>query len=95
MARIVRHIISAGDEVPVVNIFDKSVFIVVYAVSVDLARVGLKVVSQVGLGRIDPGINHGDDYKRFVVGGMEKALNEDPWPGQKRKLGGRAKARKV
>ena len=27
--------------------------------------------------------------KRFVMGGMEKALNEDPRPGQKRKLDGR------
>jgi transposase len=30
--------------------------------------------------------------KRFVLGGMEKALNEDPRPGQKRKLDGRAEA---
>ena len=30
--------------------------------------------------------------KRFVLGGMEKALNEDPRPGQRRKLDGRAEA---
>jgi transposase len=30
--------------------------------------------------------------KRFVEGGMEKALNEDPRPGQKRKLDGRGEA---
>lgn len=30
--------------------------------------------------------------KRFVVDGMERALNEDPRPGQKRKLDGRAEA---
>ena len=30
--------------------------------------------------------------KRFVIGGMEKALNEDPRPGQRRKLDGRAEA---
>ncbi len=30
--------------------------------------------------------------KRFVMGGMEKALNEDPRPGQRRKLDGRAEA---
>jgi transposase len=30
--------------------------------------------------------------KRFVTDGIERALNEDPRPGQKRKLGGRAKA---
>jgi transposase len=30
--------------------------------------------------------------KRFVMGGLEKALNEDPRPGQKRKLDGRAEA---
>jgi transposase len=30
--------------------------------------------------------------KRFVEGGLEKALNEDPRPGQKRKLDGRAEA---
>lgn len=30
--------------------------------------------------------------KRFVEGGMDKALNEDPRPGQKRKLDGRAEA---
>lgn len=30
--------------------------------------------------------------KRFVLGGLEKALNEDPRPGQKRKLDGRAEA---
>jgi len=28
--------------------------------------------------------------KRFVVDGLERALNEDPRPGQKRKLDGRA-----
>jgi transposase len=30
--------------------------------------------------------------KRFVEGGLERALNEDPRPGQKRKLDGRAEA---
>jgi transposase len=30
--------------------------------------------------------------KRFVEGGLEKALNEDPRPGQQRKLDGRAEA---
>ena len=30
--------------------------------------------------------------KRFVAEGMERALNEDPRPGQKRKLDGRAEA---
>jgi transposase len=30
--------------------------------------------------------------KRFVADGMERALNEDPYPGQKRKLDGRAEA---
>lgn len=30
--------------------------------------------------------------KRFVEGGLEKALNEDPRPGQKRKLDGREEA---
>lgn len=30
--------------------------------------------------------------KRFVEGGLEKALNEDPRPGQARKLDGRAEA---
>src|SRR4030065_1317737 len=30
--------------------------------------------------------------KRFVLGGLEKALTEDPRPGQKRKLDGRAEA---
>ena len=30
--------------------------------------------------------------KRFVEGGLEKALNEDPRPGQKRKLDGRGEA---
>lgn len=30
--------------------------------------------------------------KRFVSDGMERALNEDPRPGQKRKLDGRAEA---
>jgi transposase len=30
--------------------------------------------------------------RRFVADGIERALNEDPRPGQKRKLDGRAKA---
>jgi transposase len=30
--------------------------------------------------------------KRFVMGGLEKALNEDPRPGQRRRLDGRAEA---
>jgi len=30
--------------------------------------------------------------RRFVIDGMERALNEDPRPGQKRKLDGRAEA---
>jgi transposase len=30
--------------------------------------------------------------KRFVTGGLDKALNEDPRPGQRRKLDGRAEA---
>ena len=30
--------------------------------------------------------------KRFVLSGLEKALNEDPRPGQRRKLDGRAEA---
>jgi len=30
--------------------------------------------------------------KRFVLGGLERALNEDPRPGQKRKLDGRGEA---
>ena len=30
--------------------------------------------------------------KRYVEGGLEKALNEDPRPGQKRKLDGRGEA---
>jgi transposase len=30
--------------------------------------------------------------KRFVEGGLEKALNEDPRPGQARKLDGRGEA---
>lgn len=30
--------------------------------------------------------------KRFVEGGLERALNEDPRPGQKRKLNGREEA---
>jgi transposase len=30
--------------------------------------------------------------KRFVANGMERALNEDPRPGQRRKLDGRAEA---
>ena len=33
--------------------------------------------------------------KRFVADGMERALNEDPRPGQKRKLDGRAEAQLV
>jgi transposase len=33
--------------------------------------------------------------KRFVSDGIERALNEDPRPGQKRKLDGRAEARRV
>ena len=33
--------------------------------------------------------------KRFVSGGLEKALNEDPRPGQKRKLDGRGEARLI
>jgi transposase len=33
--------------------------------------------------------------KRFVEGGLECALNEDPRPGQKRKLDGRAEAQLV
>jgi transposase len=33
--------------------------------------------------------------KRYVLGGLEKGLNEDPRPGQKRKLDGRAEARLV
>lgn len=30
--------------------------------------------------------------KRFVIGNLDKALNEDPRPGQRRKLDGRAEA---
>ncbi len=30
--------------------------------------------------------------KRFVLGGLDKALNEDPRPGQRRKLDGRGEA---
>ena len=30
--------------------------------------------------------------KRFVEGGLNRALNEDPRPGQKRKLNGRGEA---
>ena len=30
--------------------------------------------------------------KRFVLGGLQKALNEDPRPGQRRKLDGRGEA---
>ncbi len=30
--------------------------------------------------------------KRYVTGGLEKAINEDPRPGQRRKLDGRAEA---
>jgi transposase len=33
--------------------------------------------------------------KRYVVGGLEKALNEDPRPGQKRILDGRGEAHLV
>ena len=33
--------------------------------------------------------------KRFVEGGLEKALNEDPRPGQQRKLDGRGEAHLV
>ncbi len=33
--------------------------------------------------------------KRFVVDGLERALNEDPRPGQKRKLDGRAEATRI
>jgi len=33
--------------------------------------------------------------KRYVEGGMDKALNEDPRPGAKRKLDGRAEARLI
>ena len=33
--------------------------------------------------------------KRFVLGGLEKALNEDPRPGGRRKLDGRAEAQLV
>jgi len=31
-------------------------------------------------------------HKRFVLGGLQKALNEDPRPGQRRKLDGRGEA---
>jgi transposase len=33
--------------------------------------------------------------KRFVEGGLERALNEDPRPGQRRKLDGRAEAQLI
>jgi transposase len=33
--------------------------------------------------------------KRFVEGGLERSLNEDPRPGQKRKLDGRAEAQLI
>jgi transposase len=33
--------------------------------------------------------------KRFVEGGLDRSLNEDPRPGQKRKLDGRAEAQLV
>ena len=33
--------------------------------------------------------------KRYVLGGLEKALNEDPRPGQKRKLDGREEAQLI
>lgn len=39
-------------------------------------------------------VNHStvERTRRFVEGGLERALNEDPRPGQKRKLDGRAEA---
>ena len=33
--------------------------------------------------------------KRFVEGGLDRALNEDPRPGQKRKLDGRGEAQLI
>lgn len=33
--------------------------------------------------------------KRFVEGGLERALNEDPRPGQRRKLDGRGEAQLI
>lgn len=33
--------------------------------------------------------------KRFVEGGLERSLNEDPRPGQKRKLDGRGEAQLI
>ena len=33
--------------------------------------------------------------KRFVVGGLQRALNDDPRPGQKRKLDGKQEARLI
>lgn len=33
--------------------------------------------------------------KRFVEGGLERALNEDPRPGQRRKLDGRVEAQLI
>ena len=33
--------------------------------------------------------------KRFVLGGLERALNEDPRPGQRRKLDGRAEVQLI
>jgi len=33
--------------------------------------------------------------KRYVEGGLEKALNEDPRPGARKKLDGRAEARLI
>jgi transposase len=33
--------------------------------------------------------------KRFVAGGLERALNEDPRPGQRRKLDGRGEAQLI
>lgn len=33
--------------------------------------------------------------KRFVEGGLDRALNEDPRPGQKRRLDGRAEAQLI
>jgi transposase len=33
--------------------------------------------------------------KRFVIGGLQRALNDDPRPGQKRKLDGKQEARLI
>lgn len=52
---------------------------------------GLKdegIVAAVGVSR--PMVEH--TRKRFVEGGLEKALNEDPRPGARRKLDGHAEA---